>query len=425
MYKLLFADDEKLVLSKISQMVDWESNGFTLEGCCSNGYEVMELIERELPDLAILDINMPFITGLEAARQIRHSYPRIRIVFLTGYTDFEFAKQAVELGALKYIVKPVAAEELQAVLREVRAALDEENGRIRKMADLEHFYQQNQKMLMQDLFGSGARSDTIYERVRACGLDWDEGTSFQVAVFGIDPARGADWTPGDEEAMLFALCNVVSELAQEAELGLACIGQGAVLLVGYSAGDHNFSLRMQEFVESVLQLTEKQLHFSVTAGLGNVYTGCAQIAASCAEAARTLSLRVKEGGNQLFTTQDLHECAGSRSAVWDAINYIEATYADPNLSADAVCEHLHLSPSYLRALFKQQTGGTIIGYITKARMERARTLLEAGKLKNGQIAGKVGYNDPHYFSYCFRRYFGVSPNDMREKLPVFGSVRPE
>lgn len=419
MYKLIFADDEKLVLSKIVQMMNWESTGFSLVGCCSNGYELMELVERELPDLVILDINMPFITGLEAARQIRHSYPHIRLVFLTGYTEFEYAKQAVELNALKYIVKPVAAQELRTLLCEACATLDEENGRIRKMAELEHFYQQNQKVLMQDLLSDSARCDTIYDRVRAYGLDWNKDTFFQVAVFSVDRmGRGANWMVNDEKTMLYALCNVTAELAQEAGLGLTWSNRGAVVLIGYSADSDSISLRMQDFIGSILHLTASKLQFTATAGLGSVCRGCAQIISSFSEAARMLELRAKEGGNQLFTVQDLHGCAGSHAAVWDAVNYIESSYADPNLSADAVYEHLHLSPSYLRALFKRQTGSTIIGYITKARMERARTLLEDGKLKNSQIAEKVGYTDSHYFSYCFKRYFGVSPNEMREKVRV-------
>ena len=419
MYKLIFADDERLVLSQVCRMVDWESTGFTLVGRCSNGYEVMELVEREMPDLVVLDINMPFITGLEAARQIRHSYPRIRVIFLTGYTEFEYAKQAVELSAFKYIVKPVAAQELQEVLCEVRAVLDEENGRFRKMGELEHFYQQNQKMLVQDLLSDSARSHAIYERVHAYGLNWDNGTFFQAAVFSVDNMRlGGNWTANDGKAMLYALCNVTSELAQESQIGLAGLHRNMVVLIAPSSTSVNFSWHVQEFVESILHLVSTQLQFSVTAGLGNIYQGCEQIASSCSEALHALELRVKEGGSQLFTMQDLRECAGSHAAVWDAVNYIESTYADPNLSADAVCEHLHLSPSYLRALFKRQTGSTIIGYITKARMERARTLLEDGRLKNGQIAEKVGYADPHYFSYCFKRYFGVSPNEMRGALPA-------
>ncbi|HBT91664.1 MAG TPA: DNA-binding response regulator, partial [Ruminococcaceae bacterium] len=158
--------------------------------CCTNGYELMELVEKELPDLVILDINMPFITGLEAARQIRHSYPHIKIVFLTGYTEFDYAKQAVELNALKYIVKPVSAQELRAVLDEARTALDRENRRIQKMADLEQLYWKSRKVLVHDLLGDLAQSGTIYERARAHGLQWDRNTFFQVAVLSADRTGG-------------------------------------------------------------------------------------------------------------------------------------------------------------------------------------------------------------------------------------------
>lgn len=417
LYKLVFADDEKLVLDKICRMVDWESNGFTLVGRCANGYEVMEVVERELPDLVILDVNMPFITGLEAARQIRHSYPRIRVAFLTAYAEFEYAKQAVELNAMKYIVKPVSACELEAVLREARASLDAEHAQIRQMTDLVQFHQENRKMLVRDLLDDDVRGDAVYERVRANGLNWSESTYFLAAVFSVDSmGRGASWAEGDEKAMLYALANVIEELAQETKVGLSGIRRGVVVLIAYSDTEANFERRVQEFAESVLQVAAAQLQFSVTCGQGSVHRGCAQIGAGCAEAVRALELRAKEGGGQLFTAQDLNECNGSHTAVWNAVNYIESTYADPNLSADAVCEHLHLSPSYLRALFKRETGSTIIGYITKARMERAKTLLQDAALRNGQVAERVGYVDPHYFSYCFKRYFGATPNEMREKI---------
>lgn len=419
MYKLVFADDERLVLHKITRMMDWESAGFALAGCCSNGYELMELVEKELPDLVILDINMPFISGLEAARQIRHSYPHIRLVFLTGYMEFEYAQQAVELGALKYIVKPVSAQELQKVLQGACAALDEENSRIRKMAELEQLYQSNRQVLIEDLLSEHARSDAIYDRAHAYGLDWSKETFFQAAVLSVDRAgHAADWAANDEKTMLYALCNVTAELAQEAGLGLACIRKGLVVLIGFSPSGSQFARMMQEFVESVLHTVACRLAFTATAGLGTVCRSCAQVAASCSEALRTMQICALEGGNRLYTGKDLQGCAGGHVAVWDAVNYIEASYADPNLSADAVCEHLHLSPSYLRALFKKQTGGTIIGYITKARMERARTLLENGTEKNSRIAEKVGYTDPHYFNYCFKRYFGVSPNELRKNRLV-------
>ena len=420
MYKLLFADDEYLVRSKISQMVDWESTGFTLAGCCSNGYELMDLVEKELPDLVILDINMPFITGLEAAAQIRRSYPQIHIVFLTGYTDFEYAKKAVELKALDYIVKPVGAQELLTVLRQARDALDQEKQRVWKLAELEDFYQKRQSLLLSDLFNGTLDAATVSDRLAAYGVQWQEDTPFQVAVFRVDKTGwGEYWRGEDADMLLYALCNVAMELAEQSNTGFVYANKGNVILLGFGGEEKALTFHMQECAESILRTVEKQLQFTASAGLGGVYNGYSQTITSLTEALRALELQSKQGGNRLFTMLDLLECAGSHAAVWDAVNYIEEHYADASLSAEAVCSYLHFSPSYLRSLFKQQTGQTIISYITKVRMERAQALLAEGQLKNSGIAERVGYTDPHYFSYCFKRYFGMTPAEMRTKLRPF------
>lgn len=415
MYKVVFADDETLVRDRISTMVDWNSVGFSLVACCTNGYELMEQMEKEIPDLVILDINMPFINGLEAARQIRHSYPQVKIAFLTSYADFDYARQAVELNAMKYIIKPATAQELLKVLTEARDALDAEKQRVHRMADLEHAYRCSNQMLMQDILSDMAKSDTIYERAQSCGFHWNADTVFQAAAFRPDRAgRGTYWDNVDERTLLFALCNVTTELAEDKQLGCVQIHGDVVALVGTAPAD-SIECVMLDFAESILQIVSTKLHFTVTAGLGSVCRGCAGVAGSFAEAEKAMELSVRHGGNRLYTEQDLQQTYCGHTAVWNAVNYIESTYADPNLSADSVCEHLHVSPSYLRALFKQQTGLSIIGYITKARMERAKALLLEQGLKNYKIAELTGYSDPHYFSYCFKRYFGVTPAEMRSK----------
>lgn len=417
MYKLIFADDEKLVRTKISQMVDWGSVGFSLIACCENGYELMEMVERELPDLVILDINMPFISGLEAARQIHRSYPHIRLIFLTGYSEFDYAKQAIELKALSYIVKPVGAQELKSVLVKARDVLDAEHQRIEKVADLELALVENEKILLKDLFTDKALDDSIYDRAKICGHKWTQATQFQVALLCVDKiGRSKKWTGVKEEVLRYALYNVSLEFMRTANLGMVNICGQNVVLLGVSQTGGNLTERMQQTVELILHTVKTQLDFTVTAGISNVCNGCIDIASAAADAKRALELQVKEGGNRMYTMQDLDSCAGVHSAVWNAVNYIETNYTDPMLSVDFICDYLHVSPSYLRALFKKQTGNTIIGYITKARLERACTLLKDKTLKSSTIGEMVGYTDSHYFSYCFKRYYGVTPMAMREKF---------
>jgi len=88
---------------------------------------------------------------------------------------------------------------------------------------------------------------------------------------------------------------------------------------------------------------------------------------------------------------------------------------DEDLSLNAVSERLHVSPNYLSANMKKYTGDTFINLLIKRRMEAALTLLQSGSLKVAEVAGRCGYSDQHYFSYCFKKYHGVSPARLRRE----------
>lgn len=92
---------------------------------------------------------------------------------------------------------------------------------------------------------------------------------------------------------------------------------------------------------------------------------------------------------------------------------IESRYMDEELSLNAVSEQLHVSPNYLSANMKKYAGDTFINLLIKRRMEAALLLIQGGGMKIGEVAGRCGYSDQHYFSFCFKKYFGVSPAKMR------------
>jgi two-component system response regulator YesN len=100
----------------------------------------------------------------------------------------------------------------------------------------------------------------------------------------------------------------------------------------------------------------------------------------------------------------------------DAREYINTNYMDNNISLNKVSAYLHISPSYFGAIFKNETGETFVNYLLRVRMENARDLICSTSLKNFQIAEKVGFSDQYYFSYCFKKYYKVSPNEFRNTL---------
>ena len=94
---------------------------------------------------------------------------------------------------------------------------------------------------------------------------------------------------------------------------------------------------------------------------------------------------------------------------------INEKFADPDLSLVSVSTEISVSPNYLSALLKKDTGETFKELLTKKRIETAKELLMDTNMKVREISEKCGYNDQHYFSYCFKKYYGVSPNKYREE----------
>lgn len=99
--------------------------------------------------------------------------------------------------------------------------------------------------------------------------------------------------------------------------------------------------------------------------------------------------------------------------VRQAKDYAKDNYNDSEITINKICEHLHISPTYFSLIFKRETKTTFINYLTKIRMEAAKELLRTTDKKTFEIAEKVGYSEPNYFSYSFKKNFGISPSEYR------------
>ena len=110
MYTIVVADDEEDLRRTIIRKIDWESIGFQVVGEAENGVEALELVTKNEPDLLLTDIRMPFISGLELARQVREVRPSTQIAFLSGYDDFSYAQEAIRYNIISYLLKPNSLE---------------------------------------------------------------------------------------------------------------------------------------------------------------------------------------------------------------------------------------------------------------------------------------------------------------------------
>ena len=120
LYTVVVADDEDELREAMCTMIPWQELGFRLAGSAGNGLDALQLVEERQPDLLLTDIRMPFISGIELARQVREVRPATHIAFLSGYDDFEYARQAIDIGVERFLLKPVTKNSLMGVLDELR-----------------------------------------------------------------------------------------------------------------------------------------------------------------------------------------------------------------------------------------------------------------------------------------------------------------
>lgn len=129
MYKVLLVDDEKLVIQGLARFVPWNEAGYAVAGTATSVARALTFLENETVDLVITDIQMPVQNGLDLLRILKEQYPHVKTIILSGYSEFAYAQQALRLGALDYLTKPVNFGAMKALLERVRATLDEENAR--------------------------------------------------------------------------------------------------------------------------------------------------------------------------------------------------------------------------------------------------------------------------------------------------------
>ncbi|MBW7455248.1 response regulator, partial [Paenibacillus sepulcri] len=152
MLNVLLADDEPYIIRGLAKLIDWESLGFTIIGEAYNGKELLSSIERSLPSLVIADISMPGMTGIDVLKEIQSRGLPTKVIFVSAYQEFSYAKDAVSYGAVDYLVKPVDRAKLEEVVMRTAALIRESTVQVTAQSRLQVFEQQQQQQRIGELF---------------------------------------------------------------------------------------------------------------------------------------------------------------------------------------------------------------------------------------------------------------------------------
>lgn len=525
-YKVMLCDDEQDAIEAIIAKLKWEELGYAIPVTASNGIEALEKCEEYKPDVVMTDINMPYMNGLELARQLKQQYPNIKIIIFSGYDDFEYAKEAVHLSCEEYILKPIDREELRKVFERVHTTLDTEYDERTNIDKLQSYYRESLPALQENFLTSlieksiPAKQIPTYMQNYALHLD---GPKYAVVVIHTS-------TTHVPEGMTSLLCNLsVRRMAEEEchhlyqEVFFTYLGNTCMIV---NIPDEKIITSLTDAMDRFCRLAYTSLKAIVTIGIGQVVDSVENLSQSYEGARNAVSYRVLYGTgkainicevapekmedseemedtdlhevfkkirvndaqgleqaihtfitesephmtniqdyrffvmdimtalyrfarNNHLSTSDLfakkgdvyqyaskiekkdleaslyRECLevqkrlnesrtnSTRSFVVKAQEYANENYPDETLSVDTICRELGVSAAYFSTVFKKETGKAFIQYLTDIRMNKAAQLLCEKDRKTYVIAKEVGYSDPNYFSYVFKKKFGVSPSKYR------------
>ena len=190
MMKLIIADDEKWVRATVKALIPFERLDLVLSCEAANGIEALELCRRHEPDILLTDIMMPGLSGLELIKELRTLQPNLRIVIISGYSDFEYAKTAMKYGITDYLLKPVDENELFQVLDRIRTELYEQARLIREEEAEKEQYKKAlpvmyEAFLNQLISHNHMTTDQIRNEFQKYGLNMT-GNTYTLCIFAPD-----------------------------------------------------------------------------------------------------------------------------------------------------------------------------------------------------------------------------------------------
>ena len=135
MYTVFLADDELIIRQGLKCIIEWNELGFEIIGEASNGADALQFILNEQPDVVMMDIRMPKLTGLEVVKQAREEGYQGKIIILSGFSEFSYAKEAIRYGVEYYLTKPIDEDELKEVIGEIKQNLAKESEKLATIRD--------------------------------------------------------------------------------------------------------------------------------------------------------------------------------------------------------------------------------------------------------------------------------------------------
>lgn len=536
--KVFLVEDEMVIRRGIKNSIDWEKEGYIFCGEASDGELAYPMIIKEKPDILITDIRMPFMDGLELCKLVKKELPNIKILILSGYDEFDYAKEAIRLGVTEYLLKPISSGKLLEALNGVSESIrreKEDKDLVRKYMEemRENTEHEKQKFFEQMIAGNLSMADALetgkkYEMNLSAGM-------YNLLLFRFtlgEENRKSGELLGEAE---YAIEKLTERLEYVFEFQRGVEGWAFLLMAD---NEEQMSERVKELSKDLEEIMKNYSTIAYFGGIGQPVARLRELEESFREAERALAARFTMELNRIISVEDIRmaqnvdtlddieitsfgEIEKTRTMlekflnngaedeidefvdvyinelpeenlksvlmrqyiIMDAYivmmsfcekiegiegemqaqseelknsmktiqtleeikNYIRMllkkiigvrdtisgrrysdiieiakdqirkTYMSDEISLNTIAAEVRMSPSYFSSIFSKEMGKTFVEYLTEIRMDRAKELLMCSSMKTSEIGYEVGYKDPHYFSYIFKKTQNCTPKEFRAR----------
>lgn len=298
---LCIIDDVPAVVRGLSTRIPWEEYGIVVAATAENGQDGLEQIRRHRPDIVLTDIRMPFMDGLEMMRAALQEMPGMKLILLTGYSDFAYAQEAIKLGAFDLILKPFTKTQVQEAVLKAKGALERERSQTEQMQRMEQKLRESLPFLRQEymrlLIRYGARSRQE-QQWAFYGISMEDRHFCVMAVeidFFVD--RTAALAVHEVELIRFAVQNILEETIALSTRGIVFRENvNQFVIVANTNGCEEMELLAERCRENVCSHTYQ----TVSIGVGGEVEETEQLSASYAQAVSALAQTFLSGGNSVY-----------------------------------------------------------------------------------------------------------------------------
>lgn len=532
--KVFLVEDEVIIRSGVKKSINWEQEGYEFVGEASDGELAYPMILKEKPDILITDIRMPFMDGLELSRLVKKELPDIKILILSGYDEFEYAKKAIKIGVTEYLLKPISAAKLTEVLNAVAETIRQENEEKNLLetyfAEMRENTERDKMRLFEKLLMGDLSMGEILEAGERFGMNLG-ASCYKIVLFKIL----ANLENHVYAEQMVDACSSVEQAASMME-GVYVFQRGvegwAFLLTAQDEKSMEESAKI--LYQNLKQAMKNYTQLEYFGGIGSTVPRIRSLKQSFREADRAFAARFVEEANQIISQkefeksqmeeglkmqgvvqigksremlqkflsngtreevkafsdayisrieeenirstmvrqyvvidvcivilsfcerissanrlqeeaeelqkmmQKIHSLSEIKKYVVRLLNEaielrdaesgrrysdliaaakkeIENHYMTEEISLNTVAISVGMSPSYFSSIFSKEAGKTFVEYLTEVRIEKAKEFLMCSSMKTSEIGYEVGYKDPHYFSYIFKKVQGCSAKEYRAR----------